>query len=43
MDCRGDRDRRSGKDRRCHNATILAPDRRNGKDRRSGEEERKLT
>lgn len=34
-------DRRSGKDRRQHNATILAPDRRSGKDRRKAKGKRK--
>jgi hypothetical protein len=34
-------DRRSGKDRRQLNATILAPDRRSGKDRRKNKGRRK--
>ena len=35
------KDRRSGKDRRQLNATILAPDRRTGKDRRKNKGKRK--
>ena len=35
------KDRRTGKDRRYHDATILAPDRRNGQDRRNGKDRRK--
>ncbi len=35
METREDKDRRNGKDRRCHDAAILAPDRRTNEDRRS--------
>ena len=41
MVLRDEKERRSGKDRRQQNATILAPDRRSGKDRRKTKGRRK--
>lgn len=41
MVLKGEKEKRSGKDRRQHNATILAPDRRSGKDRRKTKGSRK--
>ncbi|MDF1593656.1 MAG: hypothetical protein P1P89_19280 [Desulfobacterales bacterium] len=41
MALKGEKERRGGKDRRQHNATILAPDRRSGKDRRKTKGRRK--
>ena len=38
---KSEKDRRSGKNRRQQNATIMAPDRRNGKDRRKTKGRRK--
>jgi hypothetical protein len=35
--------RQRGKDRRYHDAKILAPDRRTGKDRRGGKDRRKFS
>ena len=40
MEIREDYDRRTGKDRRYHDAAILAPDRRADEDRRTGEDRR---
>ena len=42
MEKRCGKDRRSGKERRYHDATILAPDNRSGHDRRSGKDRRRL-
>jgi len=41
MAFKSEKDRRSGKDRRQQNATIMAPDRRSGKDRRKTKGRRK--
>jgi hypothetical protein len=40
MDRRNVKDRRTGADRRYHDATILAPDHRSRRDRRSGKDRR---
>ncbi|MFH1992251.1 MAG: hypothetical protein ABIK98_07545 [Pseudomonadota bacterium] len=41
MTFKGEKDRRIGQDRRQHNDTILAPDRRSGRDRRKTKGRRK--